>query len=171
MAFFAKGQLQKAEVDGGAPIRLVEATYPFGGTWTENNTIIDAASLSSGLLQIPAGGGTARSISAPDGAANGYAHVFPQALPGGRSVLFTVWGQNKGTAVLSLETGKWETVLRATTFAAAMFDPSSGPSGRLLIVDEGAGVRAAPFDPQRPALTTADGTVLDNVYYKRACSQ
>ena len=58
MAFFAQGLLQKAEVNGGAPIRLVEATYPFGGTWTEDNQIIYAASLSSGLLQIPASGGT-----------------------------------------------------------------------------------------------------------------
>ena len=164
VAFFAQGFLQKTEVNGGAPIRLVEAAYPFGGTWTEDNKIIYAASLSSGLLQIPASGGTSTSISKPDGAANGYAHVFPQALPGGRSLLFTIWGQNKGTAVLSLETGKWQTVLPATTFAAAMFD-GSGPSGRLLIVDESAGVRSAPFDPQRPALTSADATVLDNVYY------
>ena len=67
--------------------------------------------------------------------------------------------------MLSLDTGKWQPVLPATTFAAAMFDPSSGPSGRLLIVDEGAGVRSAPFDLQRPALTSADATVLDNVYY------
>ena len=111
VAFFAQGFLQKAEVNGGAPIRLVEATYPFGGTWTEDNQIIYTASLSSGLLQIPASGGTATSITKPDGAANGYAHVFPQALPGGRSVLFTIWGQNKGTAVLSLDTGKWQTVL------------------------------------------------------------
>ena len=164
VAFFAQGFLQKTEVNGGAPIRLVEATYPFGGTWTEDNKIIYAASLSSGLLQIPASGGTSTSISKPDGAANGYAHVFPQALPGGRSLLFTIWGQNKGTALLSLETGKWQAVLPATTFAAAMFD-GSGPSGRLLIVDESAGVRSAPFDPQRPALTSADATVLDNVYY------
>ena len=165
VAFFAQGHLQKAEVNGGAPIRLVEAAYPFGGTWTDDNKIIYTVSLSSGLLQIPASGGTPTSISKPDGAANGYAHVFPQALPGVRSVLFTIWGQNKGTAVLSLETGKWQTVLPSTTFAAAMFDPSSGPSGRLLIVDEGAGIRSAPFDPQRPALTSAEATVLDNVYY------
>jgi Tol biopolymer transport system component len=165
VAFFAQGLLQKAEVSGGAPIRLAEAAYPFGGTWTEDNKIIYTVSLSSGLLQIPAGGGTPTSISKPDGAANGYAHVFPQTLPGGRSVLFTIWGQNKGTAVLSLETGKWQPVLPATTFAAAMFDSSSGASGRLLIVDEGAGIRSAPFDPQRPALTSADATVLDNVYY------
>ena len=81
VAFFAQGQLQKAEVAGGTPVRLVEAAYPFGGTWTEDNTIIYAASLGSGLLQIPAGGGAPKSISKPDGAANGYAHVWPQALP------------------------------------------------------------------------------------------
>jgi Tol biopolymer transport system component len=165
VAFFAQGQLQKAEVDGGAPIRLVEAAYPFGGTWTEDNSIIYAASLSSGLLQIPASGGTAKLISKPDGGANGYAHVFPQALPGGQSTLFTIWGQNKGTAVLSLQTGKWEMVLPSTTFASAMFDASSGSSGRLLIVDDAAGVRAAPFDSERPAATRPDATVLDNVYY------
>ena len=165
VAYFAKGFLQKAEVSGGAPIRLVEAPYPFGGTWTDDNQIIYTVSLSSGLLQIPAGGGTSTSISKPDGAANGYAHVFPQALPGTRSVLFTIWGQNKGSAVLSRDTGKWQQVLPATTFAGATYDSSSGASGRLLIVDEGAGVRAAPFDPQRPALTSADTTVLDNVYY------
>jgi eukaryotic-like serine/threonine-protein kinase len=165
VAFFAKGFLQKAEVSGGAPIRLAEAAYPFGGTWTDDNHIIYTVSLSSGLLQIPAAGGSAVAISKPDGAANGYAHVFPQTLPGTRSVLFTTWGQNKGTAVLSLDTGKWQPVLPSTTFAAAMYDPSSGHQGRLLIVDEGAGIRSAPFDPQRPALTSADATVLDNVYY------
>jgi hypothetical protein len=79
--------------------------------------------------------------------------------------LFTIWGQNKGTAVLSLLTGKWEMVLPATTFASAMFDASSGSSGRLLVIDNAAGVRAAPFDSQRPVATRADATVLDNVYY------
>ena len=82
VAFFAQGQLQKAEVAGGAPIRLTEAANPMGGTWNEDNTIIYAAALGSGLLQIPAPGGTATSLTKPDGAANGYAHVFPQALPG-----------------------------------------------------------------------------------------
>ena len=95
VAFFANGQLQKAEVGGGAPIRMADVAYPFGGTWTTDNTIIYAASLTSGLMQIPASGGTPRQISKPDGAANGYAHVFPQALPGGRSVLFTMWGQTE----------------------------------------------------------------------------
>ena len=40
----------------------------------------------------------------------------------------------------------------------------NGGSGRLLLVDDTAGLRAAPFDPARPARTSADASVLDNVY-------
>jgi Tol biopolymer transport system component/tRNA A-37 threonylcarbamoyl transferase component Bud32 len=166
VAFFAQSHLQKVEVAGGTPVRLVEVSYALGGTWTEDNTIVYAASLGSGLLQVPAAGGTPRPVTKPDGAGKGYAHVWPQALPGGK-VLFTVWGQKKGGAVLSLDTGQWDMVLPSTTFASAIFDTSSGDSvrsGRLLLVDAAGGLRAAPFDPRRPALTSADASVLDNVY-------
>jgi serine/threonine-protein kinase len=166
LAFFAQGQLQKAEVAGGAPIRLAEATYPFGGTWNEDNTIIFAGSLGSGLLRIPASGGTPESLTKPDGAAKGYAHVLPQALPGGRSVFFTIWGQTQGGAVLSLGSRRWEMVLPETWWAAGIFDATGRSTGRLLVVDRAAGIMAAPFDAAHPALTSADTTVLANVYYE-----
>ena len=35
-------------------------------------------------------------------------------------MLFTIWGQNRGNAVLSLDSGKWEMVLPTTTFASAL---------------------------------------------------
>jgi serine/threonine-protein kinase len=168
VAFFAHGHLQKAEVGGGAPVRVVEAPYPFGGTWTEDDTIVYVPSIGSGLMRIPAQGGAPTTLSRPDGAANGYGHVWPQALPGGR-VLFTVWGQDRGAAVLSPDSGQWERVLPAPGFAAALFDTSSPGRtglgrGRLLLVDDTAGVRAAPFDPRRPARTSTDALVLDDVY-------
>jgi len=166
VAFFAKGQLKKAEVTGGAPVRLTDATYPFGGTWNEDNTIIYAESLGSGLLRIPASGGTPESLTKPDGAAKGYAHVFPQALPGGRSVLFTIWGQPKGGAVLSLDAGRWEVVLPTGGFGVATFDATGGSTGRLLLADQAAGIRAAPFDAAHPGRTSADTSVLANVYYE-----
>ncbi len=166
VAFFAQGQLQKAEVTGGAPIRLAEAAYPFGGTWNEDNTIIYAASLESGLLRIPASGGTPESLTKPDGAAQGYAHVFPQALPGGRSILFTIWGQTQGGAVLSLDSGRWEAVLPEAGFAVGTFEATGGSTGRILLVDQAAGIRAAPFDAAHPGRTSADTSVLANVYYE-----
>jgi eukaryotic-like serine/threonine-protein kinase len=165
VAFFAQGQLQKAEVSGGAPIRLAEAPYPQGGTWNDDNTVIYAESLNSGLLRIPASGGTPESLTKPDGAAKGYAHVYPQVLPGGRSVLFTIWGQTQGNAVLSLDSHRWEIVLPRTSFAFGIFDPMRGSIGRLLVVDQSAGLMAAPFDAAHPARTSADTTVLSNVYY------
>ena len=164
VAFFAQGQLQKAEVAGGAPIRVVEATYGLGGTWNEDNTIIYTATFRSGLLRIPASGGAPETLTTPDGAVQGYAHVFPQALPGGRSVLFTMWGQTQGSAVLSLDSRRWEMVLPTTTFASAIFDAAGGSVGRLLVVDATAGIRSAPFDPARPARTSADTSVLSDVF-------
>ncbi len=73
--------------------------------------------------------------------------------------------------MLSLDSGELQRVLPSQkTFAAAIYDASSltrslGGTGRLLVVDESSGLRAAPFDPERPAPTTADMTVLDNVHY------
>ncbi len=166
VAFFAQGQLQKAEVAGGTPIRVADAAYSFGGTWTEDNTIIYVTSLGSGLMRVPAGGGTPESLTRPDGAANGYAHVFPQALPGRRSVLFTAWGQTQGGAVLSLDSRAWELILPTTSFGAAMYDASSGATGRVLIGDQSADVRSAPLDPAHPARTSADTSVLQGVYYE-----
>jgi eukaryotic-like serine/threonine-protein kinase len=165
VAFFAQGQLQKAEVTGGAPIRLAEAPLSLGGTWNEDNTIIYTPSLGSGLLRIPAGGGTPESLTKPDGAGKGYAHTYPQALPGGRSVLFTIWGQTQGGAVLSLDSRQWEMVLPGPTWSAAMFDATGGAAGRLLIADQSAGIKAATFDPAHPARTSADTSVLANVYF------
>ena len=164
VAFFARGQLQKTEVAGGTPIPLAEVTFPFGGTWCPDDTIIFTASIGSGLLRIPASGGAPESLTRPDEAAAGYHHGFPQVLPGGRTVLFDVQGQTQGGAVLSLDSGQWEIVLPLTIAAPSIFDASTGSPGRLLVSDGAAGIRAAPFDAAHPARTSADVSILTDVY-------
>jgi hypothetical protein len=71
----------------------------------------------------------------------------------------------QGSAVLSLETGQWQVVLPMSSFSSSLFDPSERSSGRLLLIDPSASVRAAPFDPAHPALTSTDATVLENVHF------
>ena len=68
--------------------------------------------------------------------------------------------------MLSLDSGQWAMVLPSATFASAIFDGAGGSMGRLLVVDHGAGIRAAPFDAAHPALTSADTSVLADVYYE-----
>ena len=36
-------------------MRVADASYPVGGTWLPDDTIVYAASLGSGLLRVPAG--------------------------------------------------------------------------------------------------------------------
>ena len=67
--------------------------------------------------------------------------------------------------MLSLDSGQWEMVLPSTTFAAAIFDGTGGSTGHLLVIDQAAGIRTAPFDAAHPARTSADASVLADVYH------
>ena len=81
------------------------------------------------------------------------------------AVLFSVWGQTQGTAVLSLDSARWDLVLPTTSFAVGTFEATGGSAGRILLVDRAAGIRAAPFDAAHPAATSVDASVLSDVYY------
>lgn len=163
IAFFAQSQLLKADVDGGTPVRIADALHPFGGTWLPDDTIVYVPSSGSGLLQVPASGGTSKSLSIPDGGANGYAHVFPQSIADGQNLLFGIWGPKGGSAVLSRTSRKWTMVLpQTTTFGTPSYDPSDA-TARLLIPDGGV-IRSASFDPARLSPTTLGGPVMENVY-------
>jgi serine/threonine-protein kinase len=162
VGFFARGKLLTASLSGGAPTAIADASsQPFGGTWGDDDTIVFVPTLTSGLLRIPSSGDKPRNLTEPDGAAAGYAHVWPQFLPGGRTVLFTIWGGSNviaaGAALLSLETGKWTSVARGLeSFRYA-------GSGHLLESDP-RGVMAAAFDPSRPQQVRVQTFVLDDVF-------
>jgi len=162
IGFFAGGKLLTVSLAGGAPTAVADAGFvAFGGTWGEDDTIVFVPTLSSGLLRIPSTGGKPQRLTEPDEAAGGYAHVWPRFLPGGRSVLFTIWGGSSGEAaggaMLSLGTG---TTTRLTQgFGSASY----ARSGHLLVSDRG-GVTAASFDPDHPQATRARTPVLDDVY-------
>src|SRR6185436_18292874 len=149
VAFFAQGQLSRAEVSGGTPIKVADAPIGYGAMWNADDTIVYAPTIGSGLMRVGASGGTPESLTRPDDAGKGYAHTFPEALPGGRSVLFQIWGQNNGVALFSLDSRTWQTIVPGTGFRTAIYD-RSGSAGRLLIADLGAGVRSAPFDAAAP---------------------
>jgi hypothetical protein len=62
-----------------------------GASWGADGTIIFATSnTTTGLQRIPASGGEATVLTRPN-RANGEAdHIWPEFLPGGNSVLFTI---------------------------------------------------------------------------------
>jgi serine/threonine protein kinase len=164
LGFFSQGQLQKVETSGGAPVKLADGTFPFGGTFLEDGSVVYVPDETSGLMLIRPGRTEPESLTRPDGGENGYSHLWPQALPGGKYVLFAIQGKKRGIAVFSMETHKWELVVPGVS--AGVAGANAGSMVRMFVSDLNTSVKAATLDIRHPAPVTADRAVLENVNYE-----
>jgi Tol biopolymer transport system component len=161
VAFFKGAQLQKISVDGGAVESLCVATNGRGGSWGENGNIIVALNTVGGLSRIPSAGGPPTPVT--DLQRGEYQHIWPQILPGGKAVLFTVL-TTTGTAgadnveVMSLVDHQRKTLVRGGTFGRYL------PTGHLIYMNRGT-LFAVPFDVVRLEIHGTPVPVLDQVGY------
>ena len=163
VGFFADGQLKKVRASGGEPVSLCDVPgTTFGATWGPSDTIVFASAGSSGLLRVPAGGGTPQPLTRFDEVSGDTSHRLPQFLPGGESILFTIQSQDGSTtALLPLtEDGGQPHILTALGQAGGARYVSTG---HLLYVQSGR-LWAAGFDPAYLELTGPPASVLDGVY-------
>ena len=97
IGFFASGQLKKVSIHGGEPVTLADAPNQRGGSWAPDGSIIFSPDYSSGLMRIPAGGGPVETLLAPDAGKGERSYRWPEALPNGKGILYTV-GKAAGVA-------------------------------------------------------------------------
>ena len=148
VGFFALGKMRKLSVHGGPPTPLCDAPVPHGASWAGDDTITYAPNFGSGLLRISASGGAPQTLTTPNAKEQEISHRWPQVLPGGKSVLFTIQVGNASSyddariAVLSLQTGKWHTILQGGTYARYV------SSGHIVYAHAGSLI-AVPFDLSR----------------------
>ena len=104
LAFYANGQLKKVAVAGGVPLTICEAPPVWSATWGQNGSIVFATTLPlSGLWFVSANGGEPVQISTPE--SDEVQHGYPQLLPDGIHVLFSVRRENAWRlALLDLKT-------------------------------------------------------------------
>jgi Tol biopolymer transport system component len=160
IAFFADGKLKKVPVGGGPPVNVCDATIGFGGTWGADGTILFAPAPGSPLSRVPSAGGTPVRHTQLDAARGEFSHRWPEFLPDGRTVLFTIgikgsWDDAEIVAE-SIDTGSRQRLIEGGTH------PRYLTSGHLLYVRNGA-AWVVPFDAEQLRVGGPPVRVLDDV--------
>ncbi|HSC28680.1 MAG TPA: protein kinase, partial [Vicinamibacterales bacterium] len=156
---YGDGFLKKVSILGGPTVTICEvgASGMRGASWAEDDTIVFGTIASSGLWQVPAGGGEPVEISRADPGTN---HVWPEILPGEDAVLFTIASESGfDIALLDLERREHTILIPGGSY------PRYAASGHIVYGVSGA-LRAVGFDLQRRRVTTSSIPVLDNVVTK-----
>ncbi|MBI3048472.1 MAG: protein kinase [Acidobacteria bacterium] len=162
--FDGQNALKKVAITGGPPVQLSAVTgNPRGATWDEDDTVIFATSdPATGLLRVSAGGGDEpAALTKPDRARGELDHIWPESLPGGEAVLFTIAPaegtiDNAQIAVLDLRTNTQRVLVRGGSHAQYV------PTGHL-IYGTGNTLRAVAFDLARLEVRGTPVPVLDQV--------
>ncbi len=140
------GGVSAVSLSGGPPLAIVESGVGLAGlAWGPDGYVYFEA-IRSALLRVPETSGEVEPFTVLDTAQSEAGHIWPQALPNGRGVLFTVDYLPNPTnisqydiAVADLETGEHEVLLRGVFARYAA-------SGHLVYVTADGTLLAAPFD-------------------------
>lgn len=163
IGYFANERLRKIPATGGASIALCETGAECrGAVWVSDHEIVFAPTPASGLLRVPADGGRSRVLTTLDFASGERTHRWPDVLPGGREVLFTVARARSASfeeaelALVSLVTGERRTVHRLGSGARYL------PTGHLAYM-RGGSLMAVSFDPSVGTISGSAMPVVDAV--------
>jgi serine/threonine-protein kinase len=162
--FDGLSRLARVSITGGSPVPIgpIDGGGPRGATWGPDGNIIFATNLSAtGLQRVSAAGGEPVVLTRPDRARGEGDHLWPEFLPGGKAVLFTITQpgggiENAQIAVLDLVTGTWKVLLRGGSHAHFV------PTGHLVYGVAGT-LRAVAFDLGRLELAGTPTPVLEGV--------
>ena len=162
VGFFADGKLKKIALAGGPPLAIADAPTPRGGAWGPDDRIIFAPTPTAGLLSVSAAGGTVDTLTTVRVDSGETSHRFPDILPDGRSVLFTVqYGARYRIGALRLgDKGPHRTVLDEAMSARW------SPTGHLIYASDAGALLAVPFNARSLAVTGSPISLLEGLLVK-----
>jgi len=162
VAFFTESALKKVPLDGGGPVTICPtAPVSRGGSWADDDTIYFTQDFTSGVQRVAAAGGQPQDVTAVDLAAKESNHLFPEVLPGGEAVLFTVWKggtfEAASTWAFSTRTGRRTLLLEGAAEARYL------PQGYLVFARAGT-LFAVAFDAKTLSILGAAAPVIEGVW-------
>jgi len=161
LGFAARRAFWKIAVSGGAPVKITSIDgMTRGATWTSDGSIF--FSHKDSLYRISSDGGESELLAAPMREKREKGLRFPDPLPGGRAVLFTMGTADMETwdeatiAVLSLENGETRTLIEGGMHARYS---STGH----IVYARGQRLLAVPFDVSSLDVTGTPVVILEPV--------
>jgi eukaryotic-like serine/threonine-protein kinase len=165
VAYFRTGHLWRIALVGGNP-EVVCAADPNGsGVWAEDGTILMSRAVIdgrrwTGLARVPAAGGVPQALTTVERAQDERAHLMPELLPDGRTLLFTVvTGRDLHIDALSIDGGGRRRVM------ANASHPVYRDGYLFYHRREKRTVEAVAFDPARLQVWGVPTTVASNVMH------
>ncbi|MEE4273240.1 MAG: protein kinase [Thermoanaerobaculales bacterium] len=163
IGFFVDGKLKKVDIGGGSIVTLADAETPRGAVWLSDGTILFSPEYSAGLMSIDSGGGVPREIVGLDNEAGERTLRFPDVIPGGGAILFTVGmldsPNNYDEAridVYSPESDERKTILERANMARWVDD-------RTLVYARAGVLYAVAFDPERLEIVGQPVPVIEDL--------
>jgi serine/threonine-protein kinase len=163
IAFFADGKLRKISVNGGPVFDICDVSADRGGVWLDDGSIILATHATRPLSQVTAAGGAPHFVTALDTTQTERTHRWPDVLPGGEWVIFTIGDahnpgnyENASIGAINLRTHQRRLVLKGASMAHYC-DP-----GYLLFSRQGA-LFSVPIDADNAKVEGDAVPVLDHV--------
>ena len=145
LGIYSGGAIKKVPLAGGPTVTIAQTSFK-GGTWASDSMIY--FSNGGGLMKVPATGGDPQKITTLDVKRHEVDEVYPELLPGGKSLMFTARTMEQASfddadiAVVNLATGERKILIKQGT------DAHYVSSGHLLFMRAGV-LLAVPFDPQK----------------------
>lgn len=148
VAFQVGDKLRKVSVFGGAPEDICVTSGLIRGDWWGPNNEVFYGHLNKGIMRVSAQGGTAEAVSVLDSAGGEISHRFPQLLPGGKSLIYTIKLNSIGTfdealiAAQSIGSKEKKILVRGGSYARYL------PTGHLIYL-RGGSFFAVAFDAEK----------------------
>jgi serine/threonine-protein kinase len=157
IGFFAQGGLKKISLSGGPAVTVCPISgVGTGGAWGPGNTIVFSAANLLGLMKVSAAGGDPQPFTKLQ--PGEISHRWPQFLPDGKTVLFTVivGPGSFQLAAQRLDSTEHKILIQGGTYGRYV------PTGHIAYLRADT-VMAVPFDSERLALRGDPAPVVEGV--------
>ena len=165
LGFYDAGGLKKVSLLGGPAIPICPipgGAVVRGASWGSDDMIVFGTMAAGGLWRVYVDGGDPEALTYPDPSSPDENHLWPEILPGGGAVLFTVLSGSVSSAqiaVLNLGSGEHRVLIPGGSY------PRYSPTGHIVYGMDGS-LYAVAFDLDRLEVTGAPVELVDEVVTK-----